>query len=224
MARVPWRPDVCFFACVKPPKEGTGGETTICDGTRLVRALPSKLVKTLKDRRFRYTEPVTEEEISFWLANDNPSPEDLQNPPEDCPFTFHLVRGQMLRSFTAPIFYKPMFSPVLSFGNFLLFARYLKNNRFFPTFEDNSIIPDNVAETIKKVSDRLTVPIKWQAGDVVVLDNTRFMHGRNEITAPQDRRILTYFGYLNFAEPDTAEEGPSPRWREPGRMSAVVRN
>ena len=224
MSRVPWKPDVCFFACVSPPKEGAGGETTICDGVKLVRALPSKLVKSLKDRRLRYTEPVSPEELNFWLGTDDPTPEQLQNPPKDCPFEFIAHQGQILRSFTAPVFYKPMFSPVLCFGNFLLFARYLKKNYVFPAFEDNTIIPESVAETIKKKSDRLTHPIHWQANDVVVLDNTRFMHGRNEIIDPEGRRILTYFGYLNFAEPDKQEEGDTPCWRIPGAMSEAVRN
>ena len=130
----------------------------------------------------------------------------------------------MLRSFTAPIFYKPMFSPAQCFGNFLLFARYLIKSPHFPTFEDATLIPDTVAEAVKKAGDRNTFSIKWQANDVIVIDNTRFMHGRNQINEPADRRILTYFGYLNFAEPDKSEEGEAPRWRTPGKMTKAVRN
>jgi len=48
-----------------------------------------------------------------------------------------------------------------------------------------------------------------------VLDNSRFIHGRNAITNVAERRIATYFGYLKFAIPDP-EEGPDPLWRKPG--------
>jgi hypothetical protein len=34
-----------------------------------------------------------------------------------------------------------------------------------------------------------------------MLDNTRFMHGRNAIVDAEERVILTNFGFLNFAKP-----------------------
>jgi hypothetical protein len=65
---------------------------------------------------------------------------------------------------------------------------------------------------VKATSDRITAPIDWTQGDIAILDNTRFMHGRNAITDVAERRIATYFGYLKFAIPDP-EEGPNPPWR-----------
>ena len=56
------------------------------------------------------------------------------------------------------------------------------------------------------------MPIEWRKGDVLMLDNTRFMHGRTAIRDPGKRRIATYFGYLRFARPDP-EEPPNAVWR-----------
>jgi alpha-ketoglutarate-dependent taurine dioxygenase len=38
LSREPWKPDIAFFACLSAPRRG--GETTICDGVEMVRALP----------------------------------------------------------------------------------------------------------------------------------------------------------------------------------------
>ena len=54
--------------------------------------------------------------------------------------------------------------------------------------------------------------MKWRQGDVLMLDNTRFMHGRTAILDNAERQIATYFGYLKFALPNP-EEPAEPIWR-----------
>jgi hypothetical protein len=99
-----------------------------------------------------------------------------------------------------------MFSNDLAFGNFLMFARYLQRLRVFPTFENGELVSDALLDQVKAVSDQLETPIPWRPGDVVILDNTRFMHGRRQITNVSERRIATYFGYVHFAEIDAQEQ------------------
>ena len=48
---------------------------------------------------------------------------------------------------------------------------------------------------------------------MLMLDNSRFMHGRTAIIDPAERLIGTFFGYLGFAIPD-AEEPPCAPWRQ----------
>ncbi|HSG90324.1 MAG TPA: TauD/TfdA family dioxygenase, partial [Pseudomonadales bacterium] len=62
---------------------------------------------------------------------------------------------------------------------------------------------------------RLATPIAWQAGDILMLDNTRFMHGRNPIGDPQHRRIYTQFGYSAFLPQHHGELAAQP-WRHGG--------
>jgi len=45
-----------------------------------------------------------------------------------------------------------------------------------------------------------------------MLDNTRFMHGRNAIVEADGRLIASYFGYLKDA-PANPEEPIDPPWR-----------
>jgi alpha-ketoglutarate-dependent taurine dioxygenase len=214
LSREVWKPDVCFFWCLSPPSNG--GETTVCDGVEIVRQLPPAVRGAFENRRLRYTMRAKPEQCEFWLGESTPSDDMLANPPAACPYKFERVRDVgLLRYFTRPALHKPMFTHERAFGNFLMFGRYLRGTNHFPTFENMEPVSDALLGEVKAVSDRLTAPIRWSAGDIVVLDNSRFMHGRTAIRDVAERRIATYFGFLRFAAPDP-EEGPDPPWRKPG--------
>ena len=129
--------------------------------------------------------------------------------------------GQLARIFSRPLLHRPMFTDRLAFGNFLLFARYMRGVRSFPLLDDGSIVPDEWVEAVKRVSDDLTVAMDWREDDLLMLDNSRFMHGRTEVTANDARLIATYFGYLRDA-PVNSEEPEDPVWRKPGFVPPVA--
>lgn len=210
LSREPWKPDVCFFSCLAPPS--AQGETTICDGVEIVRHLPPEIREGFAARRLHYLQMATPELCDFWLGTPAPTDAQLASPPPQCPYFFFRVGGRVVRGFSRPALHTPMFTAAPAFGNFLLFARYLLGNTAFPVFENRESVPDAWMETVKAVSDRLSVPIQWRKGDLLMLDNTRFMHGRNAITDPEDRLIASYFGYLKFALPNP-EEPADPPWR-----------
>lgn len=210
LSREPWKPDVCFFCCLSPPR--SGGETTICDGVELVRALPDEVRDGLAGRRLLYIQPAKPELLEFWLGTASPSDAELRQPPAECPYSFYRVREQVVRAFTRPALHKPMFSENPAFGNFLLFARYYLGLAAFPAFDDGRPVPGPWVEAVKEAADRLTAPIAWQKGDLLMLDNTRFMHGRNAIVDVDERLIASYFGYLSFGSPNP-EEPANPIWR-----------
>lgn len=211
LSREPWKPDICFFWCVNPP--GRGGETTVCDGVEIVRKMPGDLFEAFRARRLVYTQRMAPQVCAYWLGSPNPDDDAMKSPREGCPYSFFRVPGGVARTFSRPALHKPMFSDDLAFGNFILFARYYLKLPNFPAFDNNERIPDDLVQQVKEISDRLTAPVAWREGDVIVLDNTRFMHGRNAIVDAAERRIATYFGYLNFAKPDP-EEVPGAPWRK----------
>jgi alpha-ketoglutarate-dependent taurine dioxygenase len=210
LSREPWRPDVCFFGCLNPPT--ADGATTICDGVEIVRQLPAETRRALEGRRLLYAVPAMPEELAHWLGTGTPDDAQLASPPLDCPYTFWRAQGRIIRGFTRPVLHRPMFTDEPAFGNFLLFARYLLGKTGFPLFEDGSPVPDALLAAVKAVADRLTAPIAWQRGDLLMLDNSRFMHGRTAVRDAEERLIASYFGYLNFAEPDAEEPADAP-WR-----------
>ena len=121
--------------------------------------------------------------------------------------------GRVFRQFARPFLHRPLFDQRPVFGNFLLFARYMLGTRDFPRFEDGSVVPDNIVAALKSTSDSITVAHRWQAGDILMLDNSRFMHGRNEVIDPDERQIWTQFGYSSFLGDD------DPRLAEPWRYT-----
>ncbi|OQW61036.1 MAG: hypothetical protein A4S17_09760 [Proteobacteria bacterium HN_bin10] len=203
LSREPWKPDICFFWCMRPPS--AGGETTVCDGVEIVRRMPPQLRDAFASRNLRYRQLATAAECAFWLGAAEPDDAALANPPPHCPYGFERANGKVHRFFFAPALHKPMFSDEPAFGNFLLFARYMNGIRVFPTFEDGELVSDTLLDQVKTVSDAIETPVAWQTGDIVILDNTRFMHGRRAIANVEERRIATYFGYVRFAEVSARE-------------------
>ena len=210
ISREPWKPDIAWFACHTPPV--SGGETLICDGLAVVPALSEQTRRLLNENRLEHNMVATPEECEYWLGTRNPNAESLRRLADRCPFEFNMSNGQYYRTFYAPVLHKPMFSDETAFANFLLFARYYHNNRNFPTFENKIEIPDDVCLELKQVTDRLKVALKWQQSDLLMLDNTRFMHGRNTIEDVNHRVILTQFGFASFAPLDEKAIRAQP-WR-----------
>lgn len=211
LSREPWKPDVAFFGCLSAP--GAGGETTICDGVELVQRLPEAVREGFAGRRLIYGMGTWPALLSYWLGTSEPSEAQLAAPPPGCPYEFaRLSDGRVVRHFSRPALHKPMYCEDLAFGNFLLFARYNNGRTDFPLLDDLQPVPAQWVEAAKAASDSLARLIAWQQGDVLMLDNTRFMHGRAAVRDLAKRRIATFFGYLSFA-PSDPEEPPDPIWR-----------
>jgi alpha-ketoglutarate-dependent taurine dioxygenase len=211
LSREPWKPDLALFGCLSAPS--TGGQTTLCDGIALVKAMPPVVRSGLADRRLLYIKTSWPELLDYWLGSTAPDDALLRNPPADCPYRFmRLNDGRIARHFSRPALHKPMFSDEPAFGNFLLFARFNNGRIGFPLLDDFSPVPDDWLRAIRDTGDDLSTAVAWRKGDVLMLDNTRFMHGRTAITDPQQRQIATYFGYLTGAVPDP-EEPKNAIWR-----------
>ena len=60
-----------------------------------------------------------------------------------------------------------------------------------PLLGDGSVIPKDVIESCQQIAEEEAVDVKWEVGDVVVLDNRVVMHARRPSKPP--RRILAAF-------------------------------
>jgi alpha-ketoglutarate-dependent taurine dioxygenase len=210
LSREPWRPDACLFACFAPPSRG--GETTICDGVEIVRRLPPAIVKKMLGRNLAYSQPASHEVLEYWLGTSSPRPEQLVYPPPQCPYSFSLSGDKVIRSFVRPLLHKPMFHDGPAFGNFILFARLALGVSHFPMLDDGQPVPDEWVDAVRQAAEPITYALQWRRGDILIVDNSRFMHGRRQIMNAQERKIASYFGYLSFA-PVNEYEPPDPVWR-----------
>ena len=219
MSLLPWKPDICWFGCLNPPT--MGGETTICDGIEIVDLLPPDIFNAYASRHLMYVTKAEKSSLRFWLGTEEPSDEELATPPKDCPFSYARPGRSVLEIFTTPALHRPMFSNRLAWGNFLFFGRYGQGLRNFPTFADGTEVSDELVDAVKQVADKLERPIKWRKNDLLMLDNTRFLHGRREIARVDKRLIMSCFGYLNFARPGE-EEPLNAKWRDPKAWTLAI--
>jgi len=151
--------------------------------------------------------------LEFWLGDPRPSDALLANPPSRCPYAFERRREGVICSFSRPALNRPMFADEPAFANFVLFSRFTRNRRNYPLLDDERPIPEAWLQAIRAAADEISAEVGWQRGDVLMIDNTRFMHGRTAILDASERRIASFFGYLGFAIPD-AEEPPEAPWRQ----------
>ena len=210
LSREPWRPDLAMFGCINPP--GVGGQTNICDGIEIVRQMPAEIRQALEGSKLYYIQPASPALLKFWLGTKTPGREQMENPPPSCPYFFRKPQGQILRGFIRPVFEPTLFQDEPAFANFVMFARDYLRLPNFPSL-DGKPFPDDWLDEIRSTARRLTYSHAWQQGDILLLDNSRFMHGRKAIANAEERRIATFFGYLEGIERRPLEP-ENPVWRQ----------
>lgn len=209
MAREPWRPDLAMFACLGPP--GVGGQTNLCDGIAIAEALPDELRQSFEGKQLFYIRPASPELLGYWLGTAEPDDALLADPPTSCPYWFRRSQHGLLRGFSRPVFEPTLFQRRPAFANFLLFARDYLRLHHIPLLEGKAFDDDTV-DAIRSTARALTYSHRWLGGDVILVDNSRFMHGRKAIADAGERRIATYFGYLRGIDRRPGEP-PDPIWR-----------
>ena len=209
LAREPWRPDLAMFVCLDPP--AVGGQTNICDGIAIADNLPPDVRRELEGRRLFYIRQASPEMLRYWLGTDTPDDALLAAPPATCPYWFRRSPKGIVRGFFRPVLEPTLFQQRPAFANFLLFARDYLRIGHIPLLEGKPF-DDDMVDSIRATARALTYSHRWQQGDVIVLDNSRYMHGRKAIAEASERRIATYFGYLKGIARREGEP-EDPVWR-----------
>lgn len=201
----PWPPppELCFFFCLTPPS-APGGETTLVDGVRFAERMPERLRS-----RFRAA-GVTYE--SFWDAErwraefQVADAEELDGLLGGLAGVRYRIEDQTLHIFYTTEALTPTRSGQTAFANGLLahlpriahpsyrnIRVYAKpSNRVY--FGDGQELCDDEVNQLIDVHDELVHLHRWEAGDLLLVDNTRFMHGRRMTSAPCERVLVSRFG------------------------------
>lgn len=211
ISREPWQPDIVFFGCEHPAQ--AQGETTLCDGVKIYNAFPEQLRTTLKGRLLAHKVPTDLAWCADFLQRPALQIEELEAHSDRRIFQFSVEDGEIYRTYLRPFMHRPLFTDQMAYGNFLVFARRNLNSYSYPTFDNGEHISDALVEQIEAISNNLSYAHEWQKNDVLMLDNTRYMHGRNPIGGdPLQRRIYSQFGYCSFL-PDTQKLPGYGIWR-----------
>jgi alpha-ketoglutarate-dependent taurine dioxygenase len=195
----PWRPDLSWFYCQLAASEG--GRTTICDGARLWNELSEPTQNLFSTKKIKYCRTYASAKWKKFAASLLPhgtSPSDV---------TIRHVE-LILRQIPA-ISYRILDDESI-YAEYSCFAVNRSKLSGLDSFansmrgpyggqsicmEDDSPVPASVEEDVTRTSARLIEELPWQDGDVVVIDNTRFMHGRTAFRDPH-RRIFVALSYI----------------------------
>ena len=195
----PFPPDVVAFYSQKSALHGS--QTTLCDGQKIFNAMSSQ-------QQALFSEPMTVErtlpEVLWkrYLANEHP----LLNSPEQV--TTEHVQQMMSQmpgqtgtiNEQGELDYQLTFSPVLSqnkkpaFANAILGPSFnYQKPRYF--FENGVELTDIIKAELAELSEQFTLEHSWQNGDMLLIDNTRVMHGRRAIEGnPEARKLVIAMG------------------------------
>jgi len=198
----PLPPDiVAFFSQKSAP---TGAQTTVCDGTAVLRSLPAAI-------RDRLSQPYTMTRYlpkAIWqryiaqawhLADEEAvSTADLDTFIASIPGQSYSPRadGGIDYTLTLPALRNDNLSRQPAFANALLGPSF---NYESPVHRDASgkRLDERLLQDLEAHCETEVREIAWRDGDVVIIDNKRCLHGRREITVPlTERRLVIAMGNL----------------------------
>ncbi|MEO1352215.1 MAG: TauD/TfdA family dioxygenase [Cyanobacteria bacterium J06635_15] len=224
-AYLPLRPDVIWFCCTVPAEKG--GETLFWDGVRVWEELSeaSKKLFLSKKLKFRHEVSSSSWEKHKYLYRIMYRSNSLFHQCLRMTSFFAFLMCQFTNDLGALVNLKQALEELrgVSFqidnekqtGYFeyvcsaVAKTRYGNQNAFANSFwvyqkkteksifEDDSRASDEVADEIEGVLERLVEEIPWQSGDLVMIDNSRFLHGRREFY-DERRQVFTTLSNLRF--------------------------
>ncbi|MEU6074022.1 TauD/TfdA family dioxygenase [Micromonospora sp. NPDC047074] len=210
----PGSPDVLTFMCVRPADDG--GATTLCDGVELLAALPRPVRAEFEDMHLVWESTLEPERWHRMFGTTDRDEvvaairqwEPYLRPWEGIGARF-TAAGALTTWFRTRCTPPTYFGGEPAFCNSLLISRpgedeYQEQRLSVRTGTGDRVPEELIVEVATAASDR-TFAVPWQAGDVLVVDNSRYLHGRQAFQDP-GRSVLVRMGL--FGQP--AEEGVDP--------------
>ncbi|MBD2665605.1 taurine catabolism dioxygenase TauD/TfdA [Richelia sinica FACHB-800] len=191
-ANSPFRPDVIWFCCGVPAAQG--GETLFWDGVKVWQEMSVELKKLFIAQKIKFYQKFPAADWKRFLGI-GATLADVQRTLNGIPgLSYKINEDQSISiEYICSAVVKTKYANQDAFANSLI-AEY-KNPRGVVTFADGSPIPATAINQIQHVMNNLTEVINWQSGDLVMIDNSRFLHGRRSFT-DRNRRIYSLLSYM----------------------------
>jgi alpha-ketoglutarate-dependent taurine dioxygenase len=192
---------IIAFYCLVPPARG--GETPIADERKLLTSLREETLKKFREKKIRY---VRNSALGIGLdwktiyQTDNR--ESVNRYLEENQIEYEWIHEDHLRvRWTLPaiqkhpitgeeMWFNHMYFGLKSHYDPLILDYFDEEDLPFATYYgDGSEIEDTVVQEFKDFYRDNSIVFKWEKGDLLLLDNMMFSHGRNPYEG--DRTILT---------------------------------
>ena len=201
----PGCPDVLMLYCIQPAS--AGGQTNLCDGVELLEAVPARIQKFVSDAILKWSWSATPERWMAALGVDTkdaamarlkvmnsrlPAWEKLE-----ANFDGDTLNGVFQTLCVIPT----KWGNKRSFCNSLLIYHYRQATEFYPkhnyvpSLGDGLAFPEDMLAEIGSYAEPRTRSTQWQANDILMFDNSRYMHGRTGFI-DTERKILVRMGHV----------------------------
>jgi alpha-ketoglutarate-dependent taurine dioxygenase len=174
------RPVVLWFLSVKPADDN--GETTACDGAEVFKRLPQSVKDTLLSKRLMFKRNYKDGEWQKIYQTEEKA--EVLEFTKDNGLVAEFDEADTLhtRYYTHAVLPTRWGGHTAYINNLLTVHMQMQMGRGETStvwFEDGSPIPVEMMAEIEKVQNQLIYAMPCAAGDFVLMDNTRAMHGRN---------------------------------------------
>lgn len=201
----PGCPDLLMLYCVAPARQK--GQTIVCDGVALLENLPAPIRSFVEQATLQWHWQAPPQRWQATLACDS-QPEALKkldwlqsSLPAWEQLTVRFEGDHLTGMFTTPCTIPTRWECSQSFCNSLLIHYFRNASQYFAldlfqvTLLDGSPFPIDILQQISTQAEHITHEIDWQMGDIAIIDNSRWMHGRRGFEDSQ-RRVLIRMGHL----------------------------
>jgi alpha-ketoglutarate-dependent taurine dioxygenase len=192
---LPASPELLFFYCINPAS--MGGETTVCDGAALLEALDPQVRTECEAARLLWHTTITKESWKrSWTTVEDVHEwfEVEQAKGADSKATRHWFENDTLFvNYACPLLNQGWIGGRKAFANYLLLSQ---PGGPFATLVNGDPVPQSWTSALQRAADRVTTQMSWQRGDILVIDNTRSLHGRRAVNS-SDRVIMVRMGDVN---------------------------
>jgi alpha-ketoglutarate-dependent taurine dioxygenase len=189
-----------YFCCLIPA--GTGGETTLGDSRRILQNIDAKIIESFKNKKIRYVRnlyPETGSGYSWQEAFETVDKREVEDCCRKIGAKFQWKAGDVLRlsQIRPAIMTHPLTGEEVWFNQadgfhpsnldaetYKWLSATLSEDEFRLNvfFGDGSPIDLETLAHIRAVLQSETIPHRWQAGDVLIVDNILAAHGRMPFT------------------------------------------
>ena len=201
---LPFSPDIQWFYCLEPANKGS--QTTLCDGEQVLFELSKEIRKQFEQRNIRYSRRIPWDNVKKFLSIELNIPIEEVND-SHLLLVNDMVEGQtssrvdtnlLLSEYVTSATSESCFSGKKRFCNSMLGPSV----NYEPpkiTWADGEDIEFSIWDIIKDITSKNTYKHFWEKGDIVVIDNTRVMHGRCRLE-DKSRRIFGAQSYRKGSE------------------------
>ena len=185
-------PLMLWFFCANPAAKN--GETTVCDGRQFFAELSNSTKELFSQKQLKFTAKMNQEEWQKKYKTDNVNELKEICQKNDTHLTIYEDQSILIQ-YICPVVIPSRCGKYQIFINSLLPGMQLNPDLW--KFDDNSKIPDELMKELNGIAERITTNIDWQKGDILMIDNTRVMHGRRAFT-DETREIYIRLCSPNF--------------------------